>query len=130
MDQGDIRQVHMQEFRNLTVWQRSHQLTLLIYQATATFPREEIYGLISQIRRAAASILANIAEGCGRGSDADFARFLQIAMGSASELDYHLLLAHDLGFLDNISYSPFITELTQIKRMLNALIRKLKANSC
>jgi four helix bundle protein len=89
----------MKNFRELKVWGKSHQLTLAVYKATTTFPREEEYGLTSQLRRACASVPANIAEGCGRGSEADFARFLQIAMGSASELEYHLLLARDLNLL-------------------------------
>ena len=92
------------------------------------FPKEEIYGLTSQMRRCSASIPANIAEGCGRGSDADFARFLQMAMGSASELEYHLLLAHDLGFLENSLYEKLNNELVEIKRMLNSFIQKLKTN--
>jgi four helix bundle protein len=89
----------MQDFRNLKVWQRAHALTLDIYRATEAFPQREIYGLTSQIRRAGASMGANIAEGCGRGGDAELRRFLLIAMGSASELEYHLLLARDLGVL-------------------------------
>jgi four helix bundle protein len=77
----------MKDFRELKVWQKSHQLTLDIYKATAPFPKDEQYGITSQIRRAAASVAANIAEGCCRGTDADFARFLQIAISSASELE-------------------------------------------
>jgi four helix bundle protein len=88
----------MKDFKELKVWVKAHQLTLAVYQATTTFPKEELYGLTSQMRRSAASIPTNIAEGCGRGSDDDFRRFLQIAMGSASELEYQLLLAHDLGY--------------------------------
>ncbi len=80
------------------------------------------------MQRSSVSIPANIAEGCGRGTDADFARFLQIAMGSASELEYHLLLAHDLSFLDQPQYEQLNSELTEIKRMLNSFIQKLKAN--
>ncbi len=87
----------MRDFRQLMVWEKSHQLTLEIYQATGAFPREELYGLTSQIRRAAASIPANIAEGCGKDTETELARYMQISMGSASELEYHLLLAHDLG---------------------------------
>jgi len=83
----------MKDFRELKVWEKAHQLTLEVYKATTIFPKDELYGLTSQIRRACASIPANIAEGCGRRGDAEFARFLGIAMGSASELDYHLLLA-------------------------------------
>ena len=92
------------------------------------FPKQELYGLTSQMRRSSVSIPANIAEGCGRVTDADFARFLQMAMGSASELEYHLLLAHDLSFLDQPQYEQLNSELTEIKRMLNSFIQKLKAN--
>ncbi len=87
------------EFRELKVWQKAHRLTLEAYQASATFPREELFGLTSQVRRAASSIPANIAEGCGRGGG-DLVRFCELAAGSASELEYHLILAHDLGYLD------------------------------
>ena len=94
----------MRDFKNLKVWQKSHSLTLTVYKSTAAFPKEEVYGLTSQIRRACSSIPANIAEGCGRASEAELSRFLQIAMGSASELEYHLLLTHDLGFLKDDAY--------------------------
>jgi len=89
----------MEDFKDLKVWVKAHQLTLRIYQTTRKFPRDEIYGLTSQTRRASASIGANIAEGCGRRSDPEMKRFVQIARGSASELEYHLLLARDLQFL-------------------------------
>src|SRR5882762_7278805 len=89
----------MRPFRELVVWRKAHRLTLELYKITRTFPREEQYGLTSQMRRAAASICANIAEGCGRGTARDFARFIQMALGSASELEYHLVLAADLGFI-------------------------------
>lgn len=116
----------MRDFRELKVWERSHRLTLATYKATAMFPREELYGLTSQIRRSCAAIPANIAEGCGRGSNADLARFLQIALGSASELEYHLLLARDLYFLDKPDHERITGELTEIKRMLTAFIKSLK----
>jgi four helix bundle protein len=102
----------MKDFRDLKVWQKSHSLTLNIYSATTAFPKEEMYGLTSQIRRSCSSIAANIAEGCGRNGDAEFARFLQIAMGSASELEYHLLLANDLKFLRASDY-------TELEQQLN-----------
>lgn len=86
----------MKDFKDLKVWQKAHVLTLTLYRLTRIFPREELYGLTSQIRRCSASIAANIAEGCGRKGNAELHRFLQIAAGSASELDYHLLLARDL----------------------------------
>ena len=118
----------MKDFRKLLVWEKSHRLTLAVYQATATFPRSELYGLTSQIRRAAASIPANIAEGCGRSSDAELARFLQIAMGSASELEYHLLLAHDLDMLNAPDYGQLAGQVTEIKRMLASFINKLRSH--
>ena len=89
----------MKDFQKLQIWQRSHQLTLEVYRVTGAFPKHELYGLVSQIRRAASSVPTNIAEGCGRDTEADFARFLQIAMGSGSELEYQFILAHDLNYL-------------------------------
>ena len=94
----------MRDFRKLQVWEKSHELTLKIYEVTSQFPREEIYGLTNQIRRACTSIPTNIAEGCGRESTADFARFLQIAMGSASETEYLILLAHNLKYFNAKQY--------------------------
>lgn len=117
----------MRDFRELKVWEKSHQLTLAVYKTTTDFPREEVYGLTSQIRRACASIPTNIAEGCGRNSVIDFARFLHIAMGSASELEYQLLLAHDLGYLNHAVYTHLAADLTEIKRMLGAYIQRVKA---
>jgi four helix bundle protein len=110
------------------VWQKAHQLTLNVYGATANFPKEELYGLTSQIRRACASIPANLAEGCGRQSDAELFRFSHIAMGSASEVEYHLLLAHDLGMLPAEHYDQLNGSLIEVKRMLNAFIGKLKVD--
>jgi four helix bundle protein len=119
----------VQDYRNLKVWERAHQLTPAVYTTTGTFPKDELYGLTSQIRRSCSSIPANIAEGCGRDGDAEFARFLRIAMGSASELDYHLLLARDLGFLPATDYERLENELREVRRMLNVFIQKLRANS-
>lgn len=116
----------MQDFKKLKVWQKGHNLTLALYRATARFPKEEMYGLTSQIRRSATSVPANIAEGRGRDTPNDLARFLQIALGSASELEYHLLLAHDLGFLNEAEYVRFSGGATEVKRMLASLIRKLR----
>jgi four helix bundle protein len=118
----------MQDFKNLKIWQKSHALSLAVYRVTSRFPREEIYGLTSQVRRAVASISANIAEGCCRGTQSDFARFLYIAMGSASELECHLLLARDLGFLSETDTEKLVSELGEIKRMITGLIKKLKSN--
>jgi len=119
----------MQDFKRLKVWQRSHQLTLALYRATAAFPKEETYGLTSQIRRAASSIPGNISEGCGREGGAELARFLQMAMGSASELEYHVLLARELGLLTSKDYRQLTNEVVEIKRRLAALIRKLRTDN-
>jgi four helix bundle protein len=116
----------VQDFRNLEVWRKSHVLALNIYRATAAFPKAEQYGLTSQIRRASVSIAANIAEGCARFSDADFARFLSIALGSASELECLLLLAADLDLIGADPSGALVDNVTEVKRMLAALARKLK----
>ena len=119
----------MKDFRQLKVWQKSHQLVLELYQITALFPRSEAYGLTLQIRRAAVSISSNIAEGCGRSGEIELARFCQIASGSASELEYQLLLARDLNLIKPNDYEK-LTQLTiEIKRMLTVFIQKLTAES-
>jgi four helix bundle protein len=118
----------MKDFRKLAIWQRSHQLTLAIYKLTRHFPRDEQYGLTAQLRRSASSIPANIAEGCGRDSEAELKRFLDIAHGSAAETDYHLMLASDLGYLSSAAYEPLAMEVSEIKRMIGAFARKLKAD--
>lgn len=118
----------MKDFRNLNVWVKAHALTLAVYRATNRFPKEETYGLIGQIRRSCASIPANIAEGCGRSGDGELGRFLQIAAGSASELEYHILLAHDLRFLNDANYNELSSGVLEVKRMLAALIGKLRAD--
>jgi len=117
----------MQNFQNLRVWRSAHEIAVNVYELTASFPRQEQFGLVSQIRRAATSIPANIAEGCGRGSDADFARLLQIAAGSASELEYHLLLSRDLKILVERDYQTLIARLGETRKMLSALIQKLQS---
>ena len=119
----------MQDFRDLKVWQRSHQLTLAVYQATQSFPKEELYGLTSQMRRACSSIPANLAEGCGKYGPADLARYAQISMGSATELEYHLILARDLHYLSEDLYSSLSTDLIEIRRMLFGFIRQLRVKS-
>ena len=119
----------MQNFRNLKVWQKAHTLTLDVYMSTQKFPKEETYGLTSQMRRAATSISANIAEGCCRKGDLELGRFLQIAMGSASEVEYHCVLAHDLGMLKPDEYDRLTSETVEVKRMLAALLGKLRADS-
>jgi len=119
----------MQDFRDLKVWQKSHQLTLEIYRITTTFPREELYGITNQIRRASSSIAANIAEGCGRNSHNELRRFLEIAMGSASELEYHLLLARDLNILEHHRHDALNAQTCEVKRMLAVFIQKLKTDN-
>jgi four helix bundle protein len=119
----------VQDFRNLKVWEKAHALTLDIYKASKSFPREEMYGMTSQMRRASVSIGANIAEGACRRGDVDFARFLQIAVGSASELEYHLLLARDLELMKASDYQRLSDEAVEVKRMLAALMQKLRADS-
>ncbi len=114
----------VQDFRNLKVWRRSHELSLAVYGSTQSFPTTETYALTNQIRRAAVSISTNIAEGRGRGSDADFGRFLQMAMGSASEVEYLLLLARDLSYLSKESCADLQGLTIEVKRMLVALLRK------
>jgi four helix bundle protein len=119
----------VKDFRKQKAWEKSHQLTLAIYKASEDFPREELYGLTSQIRRASSSIPANIAEGCGKNGEAELARFFQMARGSASELEYHLLLARDLDFLPVSEYERLTKELGEMQRMLASFINKLKAQS-
>ena len=116
----------MRDFRKLKVWAKAHSLVLAVYRTSAGFPKEEAYGLTRQLRRAGSSIPANIAEGCGRASKAELCRFLNIAMGSASELEYHLLLAHDLGLLREDSYEPLAEATGEVKKMLTSLTRKLR----
>ena len=118
----------MKDFRDLEVWEKAHRLTIEIYRVTRAFPRDELYGLTGQIRRSSASIPANIAEGCGRSGDAELARFLQIAMGSASELEYHFVLANDLRLLAAPDYERLAGDVTEVKRMLASLIKKLTAD--
>ena len=124
---ASVEGVNVRDFQKLKVWGKAHRLVLEVYKATAQFPRAEFYDLARQLRRAAASIPANIAEGCGRSGEAELARFLNIAMGSASELEYHLLLARDLELLAKPDYAQLAGDTTEVKRMLTALIRKLKA---
>jgi four helix bundle protein len=116
----------VRNYEELEVWQRAHDLTLAIYRVTGNFPRSETFGLRSQIRRAAASIGANLAEGCGRWSDAELARYVQIAMGSASELQNHLRLAKDLNFLEEDEYINLLNNLTSTRQMLTAFLQRLR----
>lgn len=116
----------MKNFRDLMVWRKAHLLTLESYRVTETFPKQEIYGITSQMRRCAASIAANIAEGCGKKGNAEFQRFLGIAAGSASELEYHFLLARDLRMLAPADYERLNVAVLEIKRMLASLIQKVQ----
>ena len=117
----------MKDFRDLKVWERGHKLTLNIYKITSSFPREEIYGLTSQIRRSCASIPTNIAEGCGRSRDTELARFLEIAIGSSSELEYLLFLSHDLQLINDSDFKSLMAEIVEIKKMMISFFQKLKA---
>jgi len=116
----------MQDFRKLKVWEKSHQLTLDVYRTTTKFPSDERFGLTSQLRRATASIAANIAEGSGRGGETEFARFLTIAIGSASEVEYFVILARDLAYMNETKYSELQNQVIEIKRMLASLVKKVK----
>ncbi len=119
----------MQDYRKLVVWQRAHPFVLSVYAAVAAFPEDEKFGLSSQIKRAAASIPANIAEGCGRETRLELRRSQCIAMRSASESDYHLLLACDLNFLEKPVHEQLSKELDEVRRMLNSLIQSLSTKN-
>ncbi len=116
----------MQDFRKLLVWQKSHRVTLDLYRFTRGLPPDERFGLISQIRRAAVSVEANIAEGCGRGGSLDFARFLQQAMGSATELECHLLICKDLEMLHATEYTELTLKIVELKQMLVSLMERVR----
>jgi four helix bundle protein len=116
----------MRDFRQLVVWQRAHQLTLAIYEVTARFPRQEKFGLISQMQRASSSMPMNIAEGCGRDSELELAQFMQIGMGSAREVEYQLILAHDLKYLSADEYNRLNGLVLEVKRMLAPFIKRLR----
>ena len=113
----------------MKVWEKAHVLTLSIYKATEKFPKQEVYALTNQIQRAAVSIPTNIAEGCGKDSDAELKRYFVIAMGSSSELEYLLLLARDLGYLSDENHQILNNDLTEVRRMLNGFIQKLKIST-
>lgn len=119
----------MQDFRKLLVWQKAHRFVLSVYKCSERFPKSETFGLTSQLRRAAVSIPSNIAEGCVRDSDPEFARFLKIALGSTSESEYQLLLAHELGYLSNESYQQLNDENQETKRLLINLIKRLNTKT-
>jgi four helix bundle protein len=119
----------LRNFRELKVWRKAPELTLAVYRAARAFPKEELFGLTSRIRRSAESIPANIAEGCGRAGGPELSRLLQIAPGSASELEYRLWLNHDLGLLDGARYKRLSGEVIEVKKMLTIFIHKLRAES-
>ncbi len=118
----------MRDFRELKVWEKAHRLTLQVYKITKKFPSDEQFGLTAQMRRAAASVPTNIAEGCGRDSERELARFMSIAGGSASEVEYQLLLTCDLNYIQDETYRELNRQINEIKRMLNTFIQKLTAN--
>jgi four helix bundle protein len=115
----------MGDFKKLEVWRVAHSLVCEVYKITRAFPKTEAYGLTSQIRRSAASIAANVAEGCGRNGDPEFARFVRISLGSATELEYHLLLSKDIGLLDEATYSHLSSQARRVQGMLAGLKRTL-----
>jgi four helix bundle protein len=117
----------MSDFRQLKVWDKAHRLAVSVYQAARAFPKDEMYGLTSQMRRAGTSVAANIAEGCGRTGKTELARFLGISMGSASELEYYLLLARDLSLLKPSEHKRLEDLVTEVKRMLTSFIQRLRS---
>ena len=116
----------MGDFKKLKVWQKSHQLTLEVYKSTTPFPDRERFGLTGQLRRAAASIPANVAEGCGRGTDNELVRYVRIGLGSATELEYHLILARDLGILPLPAYESLNAATLEVQSMLAGLCNKVR----
>jgi four helix bundle protein len=116
----------MQNYKDLKVWEKAHEFTLHIYEATKLFPKDELYSLTNQPRRAASSIPANIAEGCGKNSQLDFANFLNIALGSSNEAEYYLILSRDLQYLNIEKFESLFKIINEIKAMLIALISKVR----
>jgi four helix bundle protein len=116
----------MRNFRDLQVWNKAHVFTLRLHKVTQNFPREEAYGLTRQIRRASCSIPSNIAEGSGRRGDVEFARFLDIALGSAYEVNYQLLLSKDLGYITEEDYNDLFQGVTEVEKMLIGFIHKIR----
>jgi four helix bundle protein len=119
---------YMKNFRDVKAWSKSHAICLRIYAELKGFPREELYGLINQMRRSAASIPTNIAEGCGRNSDAELARFFDIAKGSANELAYQLILSKDLGYLNTQTFEKLDQDLDEVQKMLAAFILRIRSD--
>jgi four helix bundle protein len=119
----------LKDFKELRIWHKAYALSLAVYEKSRNFPKEEMYGLTSQLRRAAVSVGANIAEGCGRRSDGEFVRFLQIARGSSSEMEHHLLLARDLKFLMNEAHRDLEKKVMEVQRMLTSLVASIEEGS-
>jgi four helix bundle protein len=117
----------MQNYKDLRVWEKSHQFTLELYEITKVFPKEETYSLTNQLRRSASSIPANIAEGCGKNTQAEFAHFLTISSGSANEAEYFLILPKNLKYLTEISFTNLLAIINEIKAMQIVLIGKVRA---
>src|SRR4051812_42740653 len=116
----------MQNYKDLKVWEKAHYFTLRIYEITKSFPKEELYSLTNQNRRASSSIPANIAEGCGKSSQNDFAHYLNIALGSSNESEYFLILSKDLGYLNQNNYDLLFQIINEVKGMLISLIGKVR----
>ena len=119
----------MKDYKKLIVWQKAHQLVLGIYKATLSFPKDEQYNLTSQLRRAATSSPTNIAEGCGKFTQSDFARYLQIAQGSAQEVEYLSFLSYELGYIEDEEYKNLNGLVNEVKAMLISLIKKVRKES-
>jgi four helix bundle protein len=119
----------MQNYKDLKVWEKAHLFILTVYEVSQTFPKEEIYSLTNQIRRAASSIPANIAEGCGKNSQGEFAHYLNIALGSANESEYFLILSKDLKYLKQQDFDSLSIIINEIKAMLIALVSKVRGKA-
>jgi four helix bundle protein len=119
----------MKEFTDLHVWQEAHRLTVLVYAATRAFPRDEIFGLTSQVRRAVASVEANVAEGHGRFSDTEFHQFCNVAKGSLTEAQCHLMVARDLGYLSLEAWQPLHQQSLVVRKLLQAFMRHLRGRN-
>lgn len=116
----------MQNYKDLKVWEKAHELVLNVYHITKLFPKEEVYGLTNQVRRSAVSIAANIAEDCGKNSQADFANFLNISLVSANETEYYFILSKDLYYINEAGYNDLFKLVNEVKAMLIALINKIR----
>jgi four helix bundle protein len=117
----------MQNYKELKVWEKAHSFTLRVYECSSIFPKEELYSLTNQLRRAASSVPANIAEGCGKNSKSELAHFLNIALGSANESEYYLILSKDLSYLKEESFQILFNLINEVKGMLIALINKIRS---